>query len=127
MTSAPDAATRATWGHRPNAEPPRPKIRLLDWHGVGKGALLGRAKVRLPNGLEIADIGVFTKGGRIWAHLPAQAMRDAEGRAITDDRGKLRYTSPIRWSTKALQDGFSAALIALIRAERPSAISGEAP
>jgi hypothetical protein len=125
-TIAPTVATRATWGHRPNADPPRPKMRLLHWHGVGKGALRGRAKVRLPGGLEISDIAIFSKNGRIWAQLPAHAMRDAEGRALTDDRGKTRYSSPIRWSTKALQDRFSEAVIAIIRAERPGAIPGEA-
>jgi hypothetical protein len=47
---------------------------LLIVAAVG-GALLGRAKVRLPNQLEISDIGIFSKEGRRWAQLPAEMMR----------------------------------------------------
>jgi len=106
---------------QPTAEPARPRMRLLDWRPIRAGALLGRAKVQLPNGLEITDIGVFAKDGRFWAQLPAQMQRDTEGRLITDDRGKPRYVSSIRWSSRDLQDGFSIALIALLA---PGALDG---
>ena len=82
------------------------------------------AKVILPNGLEIADIGIFSKDGRTWSQMPAQQVRDGEGRPITDGRGKSRYVSSIKWSTRELQDGFSEALIALVLAEHPGAIPG---
>jgi hypothetical protein len=107
--------------------PERPRMRLLEWKQIGKGFLVGCAKVILPNGLEIADIGIFSKDGRTWSQLPAQQMRDADGRPITDDRGKARYISSIKWSTRELQDGFSEALIALVLAEHPGAIPGGGP
>jgi hypothetical protein len=47
---------------------PRPRMQLLEWQAIGKGSLIGRARVRLPNQLEIADIAVFEKDGRRWAH-----------------------------------------------------------
>jgi hypothetical protein len=99
-------------------------MRLLEWNQIGKGSLVGRAKVILPNGLEIADIGIFSKDGRVWSQMPAQQVRDADGRPITDDRGKARYVSSIKWSTRELRDGFSEALIALVLAEHPGAIPG---
>ena len=117
-------AEAATWGPRPAAERARPKMRLLEWNQIGKGSLVGRAKVILPNGLEIADIGIFSKDGRVWCQLPAQQVRGADGRPITDDRGKPRYVSSIKWSTRELRDGFSEALIALVLAEHPGAIPG---
>ena len=123
---SPDTLRReaATWGPRPAAEQDRPKMRLLDWKQIDKGFLVGRAKVILPNGLEIADIGIFSKDGRTWSQMPAQQVRDAEGRPITDDRGKSHYVSSIKWSTRELQDGFSEALIALVLAEHSGAIPG---
>ena len=111
-------------GPRPGAAPPHPRLRLLDWRPIGKGAVIGRARVLLRNGLEISDIGLFAKDGRIWAHLPAQQQRDGNGRPITDDRGKSKYVSSIRWSTKELQDGFSRALIDVLREQFPDALDG---
>jgi hypothetical protein len=92
-------------------------MRLLDLKRIDRGALLARATVLLPSGLQISDIGIFQKDGRCWAQLPSEPMRDAEGQLLKDDRGKTRYRSPLKWSTKALQDGFSAALVGLIEAE----------
>jgi hypothetical protein len=99
-------------------------MRLLDWRQIDKGFLVGRAKVILPNGLEIADIGIFSKDGRTWSQMPVQQVRGADGRPITDDRGKACYVSSIKWSTRELRDGFSEALIALVLADHPGAIPG---
>lgn len=116
-----DVATAAGFGGKPRA-----RTQLLEWKAIHKGALVGRAKIRLPIGLEIADIGIFTKDGRFWAQVPAQQMRDGEGRPLTDDRGKPRYVSSLRSSTKALQDGFSDAMTALVREKYPDAFKGAA-
>jgi hypothetical protein len=92
-------------------------MQLLDWRRTDKGAQVGRAKVRLPIGLEISDIGIFRKDGRTWATFPAEPQRDASGQIIKDSNGKPRYRSPLRWSTRDLQDRFSEAIVALIAAE----------
>jgi hypothetical protein len=47
-----------------NAASDRPKMQLLEWKRIDKGALVGRATVLLPSGLQISDVGVFTKEGR---------------------------------------------------------------
>lgn len=93
------------------------RLRLLGYEAINKGALLGRAKVRLPCRLEISDIGVFEKDGRRWVQMPAEIVRDRDGQPLKDDRGKIRYRSALRWETRDLQDGFSEALITLIEAE----------
>ena len=92
-------------------------MKLLGYEAINKGSLLGRAKVRLPNRLEISDIGIFEKDGRRWVQLPAEIMRDRDGQPLRDDRGKTRYRSPLRWESRDLQDGFSTALIELIEIE----------
>ena len=93
------------------------RMQLLDWKPIRKGALVGRATVLLPSGLQIADIGIFQKHDRSWAQLPSEPMRDAAGQLLKDDRGKTRYRSPLKWATRELQDGFSSALVGLIEAE----------
>ena len=100
-----------------NAASDRPKMQLLEWKRIDKGALVGRATVLLPSGLQIGDVGVFTKDGRYWAQLPSEVMRDVDGQPLKDDRGKVRYRSPLKWTTRELQDGFSAALVGLIEAQ----------
>jgi hypothetical protein len=95
----------------------RPRMQLLEWRRIDKGALVGRASVLLPSGLQISDVGVFQKESRSWAQLPAEPMRDAAGGMLKDDRGKIRYRSPLKWSSRELQDGFSAALVAIVEVE----------
>jgi len=96
----------------------RPRMKLEGWKRSDKGgSLIGRANVLLPSGLQICDVAVFAKDGRRWAQLPSEAMRDAAGMVMRDDHGKIRYRSALRWSSRQLQDGFSAALVALIEAE----------
>src|SRR4051812_19189494 len=99
------------------ADSDRPRMRLLDWKRINKGALVGRATVLLPIGLQISDVGIFTKEGRSWAQLPSEPMRDADGQLVKDDRGKTRYRSPLKWATKELQDDWSTLLVGLVEAE----------
>src|SRR5215468_5474376 len=93
-------------------------MQLLDWKRIDKGALVGRATVLLPSGLQISDIGIFRKDGQAWSQMPSEPMRDADGQLLKDERGKTRYRSPLKWSTRDLQERFSEALIALIESER---------
>jgi hypothetical protein len=67
-----------------------PCLRLLEWSRIDKGALLGKVKILLPNGLEISDVAVFEKDGRRWATLPSQVIRDYSGQPLKDNQGKAR-------------------------------------
>lgn len=102
------------------AAPDRPRMKLLSWQPINKGSLLGKAQIWLPSGLEISDVAVFEKDGRRWAQMPAEMMRDADGQPITDDRGKIKYRTSIRWATRELQERWSAAVLDLLNlAEAP--------
>src|SRR5262249_15317371 len=92
-------------------------MQLLDWKLIDKGALVGRATVLLPSGLQISDIGIFRKDGQAWAQMPSESMRDMDGQLLKDERAKTRYRSPLKWSTRGLQERFSETLIGLIEAE----------
>jgi hypothetical protein len=95
----------------------RPRLLVLDWTRIDKGALLGKARIRRTCQLEIADVAIFEKDDRRWAQLPAEMMRDMTGQPLKDERGKAKYRSSLKWATRELQDGFSEAVIAAIEAE----------
>jgi len=93
-------------------------VKLEYWRPNAKGALLGRASVLLSCGLKISDIGIFCNHNGRWAKLPSELMRDADGRPLKDPvTGKARYRSPLKWSTRELQERFSETLIGLIESE----------
>ena len=87
---------------------------LVDWWPMRSGALVGRATVMLPIGLEI-NIGVFERDGSCWTQLPAQPLTIA-GAPVLGVNGKAKWISPIRWTTAALQQAFSERVIELIDA-----------
>lgn len=76
----------------------------------------------LPNGLNIDDVAVHVSGGRRWATLPGKPMIDGEGRALRDERGKVKYALPIRWSTHSLASEFGRRVIELVHQQHPSAL-----
>lgn len=95
------------------------RMTLVEWHPIDNaGAKIGRARVLLPIGLEIGDIGIFEKDGQPWAQLPSQPMRDRDGKPFTGPDGKTKWLSPLKWSTRELQNGWSVAVLALIDGER---------
>jgi hypothetical protein len=105
---------------------PWPKLRLLQWEPVGRGALIGRARIWLPPGLEIGDVAVFEKDGRRWAQFPSEPMRERDRRPLTDANGRIRYRSSIRWANRELQERFSTALVRLVLQRHPEAFAGGA-
>jgi hypothetical protein len=114
-------AENATWGPRPDAAD-RPKMRLLDFRPVVKGALRAFARIELPPGLYIPDAMVFTSQGKSWAALPSKPALDADGRQKRDADGKLQYLPAVQWKNRELQERFSAALIQLVREQFPGAL-----
>jgi hypothetical protein len=49
-------------------------------------------------------------------------MIDSEGHLLRDDRGKIRYASPIRWMTNGIASRFGEKAIALLLANHPDAL-----
>jgi hypothetical protein len=115
------------WGRKPGTEETaraaeRPRMRLLDFRPVVKGALRGFARVELPPGLYIPDAMLFTSQGKSWAALPSKPVLDADGRQKRDADGKLQYVPAVQWKSRELQERFSAALVQLVREQFPGAL-----
>jgi hypothetical protein len=99
-------------------------MKLLEWTAVNKGALVGRAKIWLPPGLEINSTAIFEKGGRGWAQFPADPLRDQGGQPLSDASCRIRYRISIRRASRELQDRFSAAAVELVCTAHPRTFAG---
>jgi hypothetical protein len=99
-------------------------MRLLSWKVVRKGSLFGFATVMLPIGLKLVDCPVLISDGKAWATLPSKPQVDKDGHQKTGADGRPAYSPVIEWRDRALADRFSAALVALVRAEHAADLEG---
>ena len=84
-------AMLATWG-----EKPRPRMKLLNWRPLVKGALRGFATVELPIGLKLIDCPVLVGPNGAWAALPSKPVLDREGKHAKPS-GKAQYAAIVEW------------------------------
>jgi hypothetical protein len=122
-TIAPNAATHATWGE-PSATARQPRIALVAWRPLAKGALRGFATIQLPLGLRLIDCPVLVSNGKPWVSLPAKPVLDRDGQHKADPNGKPAYAPVAEWRSRELRDRFSEAVIAAIRRMYPEALDG---
>jgi hypothetical protein len=97
-------------------------MRLIGFRPVAKGALRGFVSIELPSGLRIDDVAVFASASRTWATLPSKPVVDHDGRQVERD-GKKQYAAILRWPDRDTSDRWSEAVVALVRAEHPDALS----
>jgi len=71
--------------------------------------------------------GIHERGGKRWACLPGRPMIDADEVALRDEKGKIRYVAPLRWTNPELARQFSKRLVTLIRATHRGALDGSPP
>jgi hypothetical protein len=104
--------------------PDRPRMRLISFKPLIKGALRGFANVELPSGLRITDCPVLTSNGKTWATLPSKPVLNHEGRHV-EVSGKKQYVPIIEWRDRDLSDRFSVAVVELVKAKHPDALVDE--
>ena len=94
----------------------------------GLKQLLGAADVSKAGdrhaGLAAAGETLREAARAILSDLTLQHLYD---HPLTDDNGRIRYRTSIRWANRELQDGFSAAVVELVLAAHPSAFVGALP
>lgn len=106
--------------------PSRPRMQLISWKPVtADGTLKGFATVWLPNGLVISDCPVHLGSRGPWAALPGRPIIDDLGRHAVDPAGpgKRLWAAIGYWDARELTDGWSAAIVALVRGVVPEALS----
>jgi hypothetical protein len=97
---------------------------LVAWKAVAKGKLAGFATVQLPIGLKLINCPVFVGPNGPWTALPSKPLLDGGGRQRTDASGKRAFEPVLEWRDRSLSDRFSAALVELVRRERPGVLEG---
>ena len=84
--------------------------------------LRGFARVILPSGMILHDVGIFVDGGRAWATPSSKAMLDKDGVALRDGT-KIKYSPVVTFTSKELRTKFSDAIIAALRIAHPDALA----
>jgi hypothetical protein len=105
---------------RPAIQPGR--FRLLRFRKVAKGYLAGFCDVELSNGLQLVDLLIIAKGGKVWINLPSKPRLLADGVAARDAGGRVVYDTVARWNSRRLGEAFSAQVVALIDERHPGAL-----
>ncbi len=98
-------------------------VEILDWRAMAKGSLLGFAKVGMPSGLILNDVTILTGDRGPWASPPGKPMIGRDGTALTDGKGKVKYTPVVEFTSKDSRDRFSAAVIEAMRQAHPEVIA----
>src|SRR5260370_42674591 len=104
-----------------SAAPDRPRMRLISFKALSKGALRGFANVELPIGLRITDCPVLTSNGKAWATLPSKPVLDRDGKHI-EVSGKKQYAPILEWRGRRLPHRFTAPMRDLGRQTHPHAL-----
>jgi hypothetical protein len=99
------------------------RLRLVDWHPIKKGKVIGFALVEFPCGLRVHDVPVLQGRDGPWAALPTKPRLDAERRQQRDMEGRLTYVPVLSWTTQRLEKAFSARVVALVAAAHPEAFA----
>ena len=100
--------------------PDQRKMRLLAWRPINAGgALVGFASVELGIGLKLYDVAIFRGVLGFWAGLPRKAELDRERRQKIGPDGKPAFMPVAEWRDRRLADGFSTAVVEIVRAADP--------
>lgn len=99
----------------------RPRMRLVSFKPLVKGALKGFATIELPIGLKICDCPVLVSNGKAWATFPGKPQIGQDGRQI-EVNGKKQFTSIMSWPDRATADRWSEAVVELVRQHHPGAL-----
>lgn len=120
--TAPDAATRATWGHRSG---PDARIRRWQPYRNSAGTMCGYLDVQLPSGMIVNGCKLMVgPNGKFWVAMPSQKQLDREGRPRLGASGKPTYNQIIEFVDRAAADRFRDLVLDALRREHPDALGG---
>jgi hypothetical protein len=74
----------------------------------------------------VADISIHVGNGRAWAAPPAQRVCDGDGKPLLDANGKQRWTPFITFTSKAVRDAWSSAILEAIQTQDPEVLADAA-
>ena len=104
-----------------------PPIAISDWKPRESGTLRGFLSVGLPSGLELHELMLHERDGRFWLSFPSKPMLGADGAALRDERGKVRYGTPlIEFTSTQARSRFIEQVLEALRQAQPQVFAAEA-
>jgi hypothetical protein len=80
----------------------------------------------LSSGLSLNELMLHTRDGAWWISFPSKPLLAADGIALRDERGKVRYGAPlIGFANRAARDRFMAQVLDAFRAAYPEVVGAE--
>jgi hypothetical protein len=94
-----------------------------------RNTLMGFADVAIIDwGMTLRDVAIHTKNGSTWAAPAARPQISKDGTVIKDaTTGKVAYVPIVEFSSRAVRDAFSAAVIAAVQAHDATALDEAVP
>jgi hypothetical protein len=101
-------------------------VQFVEFKPMHKNTLRGFASIKIPSiGLTIKDITLHEKNGKRWASLPSRPMINRDGRAVTDESGKIQYAPLLSFESRSTADEFSKAVIDAVEQFEPDAFADQ--
>jgi len=103
-----------------------PAITIADWKPRESGTLVGFFSANLPSGLELHELMLHRRDGSWWLSFPSKPMLAADGAALRDERGKIRYSPTlVTFAQRQARDRFTAEVLAALRLAQPQVFAAE--
>jgi hypothetical protein len=103
----------------------QPAMVVEEFKAAERNTLRGWARVRMPSGMVLHDVGIFydRDSDRAWVSAPSKAIVGRDGVQMRSAKdSKPLYTPAVSFETKALYQKFSDAAIAALRLAYPQAL-----
>ena len=95
-------------------------IVISDWRPRQSGTLRGFFTTNLASGLVLRELMLHERDGKWWIGFPSKPMVGADGVALRDERGKIRYGAPlIEFASRQARDRFCEQVLAALRLSLP--------
>ena len=96
-----------------------PPVTVSDWKPVHRNTLRGFLTAHLPSGMTMHELAVHFRDGTWWVAPPGKPMLSADGAAMRDAAGKIRYSPVVSFESTAARQRFTNAIIAALQLARP--------
>jgi hypothetical protein len=101
-------------------------ITIADWTPRESGTLRGFFTTHLPSGLTLHELMLHERDGRWWISFPSRPMLGADGAALRDERGKVRYGAPlIEFTGTQARSRFIEQVLEALRQAHPQMFAAE--
>jgi hypothetical protein len=101
-------------------------IAIADWKPRQSGTLVGFFTAGLPSGLTLNELMLHHRDGAWWISFPSKPMLGADGAALRDDSGKVRYSSPlVSFANRQARDRLTEQVLAALREAQPQLFAAE--